>query len=187
MGDDGAAGAPHVRGLPRNCRRTRHAHRSSLAIVGVWGIRDRRRRHYVHFVAFGAGHDWSAGELVDLRDPRLTVGGRQVPLEATPPFFRWLAEFEPMHQVFLGTRSLLYLKGHADTGLSQALTMTTVGLVIGLLLGGVIYLYDRKGFHRIPGAAEMAIAAEHQAQHQARQSKREQVAEPEPESSSEQT
>ena len=117
----------------------------------------------------------------------LPSAGATVPLEATPPFFRWLAEFEPMHQVFLGTRSLLYLKGHADTGLSQALTMTTVGLVIGLLLGGVIYLYDRKGFHRIPGAAEMAIAAEHQAQHQARQSKREQAAEPEPESSSEQT
>ena len=52
--------------------------------------------------------------------------------------------------------------------------MTSIGLVIGLLLGGIVtHLYDRKGFHRIPGAVEMAIAVEHQAQHQARQSKHE--------------
>ena len=37
--------------------------------------------------------------------------------------------------------------------------MTSIGLVIGLLLGGIItHVYDRKGFHRIPGAVEMAIA-----------------------------
>lgn len=104
----------------------------------------------------------------------LPSAGATVPLEATPPFFRWLAEFEPMHQVFLGARSLLYFKGQADTGISQALIMTTIGLVIGLLLGGIVtHLYDRKGFHRIPGAVEMAIATEHQAQHKARQSKHE--------------
>jgi uncharacterized membrane-anchored protein YhcB (DUF1043 family) len=58
------------------------------------------------------------------------------------------------------------------------LWLTSVGLVIGLLLGGIITrLYDRKGFHRIPGAVELAIAAEHQAQHQARMSKRESAAE----------
>ncbi len=118
----------------------------------------------------------------------LPSAGATVPLEAVPSFFRWLAEFEPMHQVFLGARSLLYLKGQAEAGLSQALFMTSVGLVIGLLFGGIItYLYDRKGFHRIPGAAEMAIAMEHQAQHQARQSKREQADRVEPESPSEET
>lgn len=108
----------------------------------------------------------------------LPSAGATVPLEATPPFFRWLAEFEPMHQVFLGVRSLVYLDGRADAGLSQALWLTSLGLVIGLLLGGIItHLYDRKGFHRIPGAVELAIAAEHQAQHQARVSKRENATE----------
>lgn len=89
--------------------------------------------------------------------------------------------------MFVGTRSLLYLRGHADTGLNQSLLMTTLGLVIGLLLGGIItHLYDRKGFHRIQGAAELAIAMEHQAQY-ARQTKRERPGEAETESPSEQT
>lgn len=116
----------------------------------------------------------------------LPSAGATVPLEATPPFFRWLAEFEPMHQVFLGVRSLVYLNGRAAAGLSQALWMTGLGLVIGLLLGGIVTnIYDRKGFHRIHGAVEMAIAAEHQAQYRARQSKREPTDPDTPESSSE--
>lgn len=103
----------------------------------------------------------------------LPSAGATVPLEATPTFFRWLAEFEAMHQVFLGVRSLVYLDGSGDAGLSQALWMTALGLVIGLLLGGIVtHLYDRKGFHRIPGAVEMAIAEAHQAQHQSRVNKR---------------
>ncbi|HET9876248.1 MAG TPA: hypothetical protein VFQ37_10845, partial [Mycobacterium sp.] len=70
----------------------------------------------------------------------------------------------------------------------QALTMTSVGLVIGLLLGGIVtHLYDRKGFHRIQGAVEFAIAQEHQAQHQARRGKQVEPSVTEPESSSEQT
>jgi YhgE/Pip-like protein len=104
----------------------------------------------------------------------LPSAGATVPLEAVPPLFRWLAEFEPMHQVFLGVRSLLYLDGHADAGLSQALLMTSIGMLIGLLVGGVLTrLYDRSGFHRIPGAIEMAIAEAHQSQHKSRAGKHE--------------
>ncbi|GFG73906.1 hypothetical protein MBOT_12710 [Mycobacterium botniense] len=81
----------------------------------------------------------------------LPSAGATIPLEATPSLFGWLATFEPMHQVFLGARALLYLGGRADAGLSQALTMTAIGLVIGLLLGSVVtWIYDRRGYHRIP-------------------------------------
>jgi YhgE/Pip-like protein len=118
----------------------------------------------------------------------LPSAGATVPLEATPPFFRWLSEFEPMHQVFLGVRSLVYLDGRGDAGLAQALWMTAVGLAIGLLLGAIITrLYDRSGFHRIPGAVALAIAEAHQAQHQARVSKRASEPQDSDESSSEQT
>jgi uncharacterized phage infection (PIP) family protein YhgE len=91
----------------------------------------------------------------------LPSAGATVPLQAAPQFFGWLAKFEPMHQVFLGARALLYLDGRADAGLTQALTMTAIGLLLGLLLGGVVtYLYDRRGYHRIPPGLEVAAAAE---------------------------
>jgi Na+/glutamate symporter len=65
-----------------------------------------------------------------------------------------------MHQVFLATRPLLYLDGRADAGRSQALTLTIIGLVIGLLLGGIVTrIYDRRGYHRTPALAEPAAAA----------------------------
>jgi hypothetical protein len=82
----------------------------------------------------------------------LPSAGATVPLEATPTFFLWLAHFEPMHQVYLGTRALLYFNGHADAGLSRALTMCGIGLAVGLALGVVVTrIYDRKGYHRIGG------------------------------------
>jgi YhgE/Pip-like protein len=80
----------------------------------------------------------------------LPSNGATIPLEAAPSLFGWLAKFEPMHQVFLGARALLYFDGRADAGLSHALVMTTIGLVIGLLIGGVVTrVYDRRGLRRI--------------------------------------
>ena len=92
--------------------------------------------------------------------------GAIVPLQAAPAFFGWLAKFEPMQQVFLGARALLYLDGRADAGLSQSLALTGIGLLIGLLLGGIVTrIYDRRGYHRLPpgfaaeAATEPATAA----------------------------
>jgi uncharacterized phage infection (PIP) family protein YhgE len=91
----------------------------------------------------------------------LPSAGATVPLQAAPSFFGWLANFEPMHQVFLGARALLYLDGQADAGLSQALTRTAIGLVIGLLLGGIVTrIYDRRGYHRIPPVSASAPTAD---------------------------
>lgn len=102
----------------------------------------------------------SAGLLVNLLIfvvLGLPSNGATIPLEAAPRIFSWLATFEPMHQVFLGTRALLYFDGRADAGLSHAITMTTVGLVVGLLIGAVVTrFYDRKGYRRIPVANEGA-------------------------------
>ncbi len=80
--------------------------------------------------------------------------GATVPLQATPAWFEWLARFEPMHQVFVGTRSLLYLGGSAGSGLSQSLVWIAGGLAAGALLGAVVTrVYDRRGDHRIAGSA----------------------------------
>jgi uncharacterized phage infection (PIP) family protein YhgE len=91
----------------------------------------------------------------------LPSAGATVPLQATPTFFGWLAQFEPMHQVFLGARALLYLDGRADAGLTQSLELTAIGLVIGLLLGGILTrIYDRRGYHRLPPELAAATATE---------------------------
>ncbi len=77
--------------------------------------------------------------------------GAMVPLQATPAWFEWLAKFEPMHQVFLGTRSLLYLGGSADSGLSQSVLYIAVGLAVAVLFGaGVTRIYDRRAHHHFP-------------------------------------
>lgn len=82
----------------------------------------------------------------------IPASGAAVPLQATPAWFEWLANFEPLHQVFVGARSLLYLGGRSDAGLSQSLTWSAVGLVIGVLFGCAITLrYDRRG--RTPAVA----------------------------------
>ncbi|MEU7766406.1 ABC transporter permease [Nocardia sp. NPDC049190] len=79
----------------------------------------------------------------------LPSSGGTVPIEATPKYFGWLASFEPMHQVFLGVRSILYFDASSDAGLTRALWMTIFGLAVGLVFGAVITrYYDRKGLHR---------------------------------------
>jgi uncharacterized phage infection (PIP) family protein YhgE len=85
----------------------------------------------------------------------LPSAGATVPLQATPAWFEWMAKFEPIHQVFLGARALLYLGGRADAGLSQSLEWTAVGLVIGVLFGAVITrIYDRRGRLAVIPAAD---------------------------------
>ncbi|MBY4109935.1 DUF3533 domain-containing protein [Rhodococcus fascians] len=79
----------------------------------------------------------------------LPSSGGTIPLEASPPIFTWLAQFEPMHQIFLGTRSILYFNASPDAGLLHSVGMTSLGLLIGLVFGLVFtLLYDRKGLDR---------------------------------------
>lgn len=81
----------------------------------------------------------------------LPSSGGTLPLEASPTLYTWLAHFEPMHQIFLGTRSILYLNASADAGLLHAVSMTAVGLTIGLVFGIVFArVYDARGLRRAP-------------------------------------
>jgi len=79
----------------------------------------------------------------------LPSSGGTVPIEATPGYLRWLAEFEPMHQVYLAVRSILYYGADFEAGLGRGVAMTLLGLGIGLVLGAVVtWFYDHKGLHR---------------------------------------
>lgn len=65
----------------------------------------------------------------------LPSSGGIIPIQAAPRAFQALSSFEPMHQIFLGIRSILYFDARADAGLSHALIMCTLGLVVGVVLG----------------------------------------------------
>lgn len=114
----------------------------AIVAVGVTGLST--------LAAFG-----SAGLLVNLIlfvVLGLPSSGGTVPIEATPTYFAWLASFEPMHQVYLSVRSILYFNADFAAGLGRGLTMTVLGLVIGAVFGLVVTrFYDYKGMHRSPG------------------------------------
>lgn len=77
--------------------------------------------------------------------------GGTVPLEATPGFFRWLGIFEPMHQIYAGTRSILYLDASWDAGLRQGVIACIIAIVLGLAAGLIgTRIYDTRGYTRGP-------------------------------------
>lgn len=77
----------------------------------------------------------------------LPSAGATIPVEATPRLYGWLSEFEPMRQVFVGARALLYYEGTDDV--THGVWKAVLGLVIGLVLGLVVTsLYDRRGHRR---------------------------------------
>ncbi|MEV0250360.1 ABC transporter permease [Nocardia sp. NPDC050712] len=79
----------------------------------------------------------------------LPSSGGTVPIEATPRYLGWLAQFEPMHQVFLGVRAILYFDGNLQAGLARGVWMALLGMAVGLVLGVLVTrFYDRKGLHR---------------------------------------
>ncbi|MFX0580119.1 YhgE/Pip domain-containing protein [Nocardia nepalensis] len=81
----------------------------------------------------------------------LPSSGGTIPIEAIPKSVARLADFEPMHQVYLGIRAILYFNAEGSAGLSRSIWMTLLGLVIGLVLGSVVTrYYDRKELHRAP-------------------------------------
>nr|WP_280355923.1 DUF3533 domain-containing protein [Nocardia otitidiscaviarum] len=90
----------------------------------------------------------------------LPSSGGTVPIEATPKYFGWLANFEPMHQVFLGTRAILYFNGSGVAGLTRGVWMAALGLAIGVVFGLLITrYYDHKGLERKPLEKDARAAA----------------------------
>lgn len=72
-----------------------------------------------------------------------------VPIEATPTYIAWLAEFEPMHQVYLGVRAILYFDSDYTAGLGRGLWMSLLGLFLAIVGGvAITKYYDYKGLHR---------------------------------------
>ncbi|MGW6699977.1 YhgE/Pip domain-containing protein [Nocardia sp. NPDC055049] len=87
----------------------------------------------------------------------LPSAGGTVPIEATPQAMAWLSTFEPMHQIFIAVRAILYYDARASSGLAHGVWMALLGLLIGLVLGlAATIFYDRKGLERraVPAAGK---------------------------------
>jgi YhgE/Pip-like protein len=86
----------------------------------------------------------------------LPSSGATVPLQASPPFYRFLGQFEPMRQLVGGVRAIIYFDARADAGLTRGWVMITIGFVAALLFGFLMtQYYDRRGLHRLtPQPAE---------------------------------
>lgn len=79
----------------------------------------------------------------------LPSAGATTPIEAAPGFFGWLSSFEPLHQVYVAIRAILYFDARGSAGLNHGVIMAVIGLAIGVALGlGVNTYYDRKGLAR---------------------------------------
>jgi YhgE/Pip-like protein len=91
----------------------------------------------------------------------LPSAGGTIPLEATPPLFRWLGSFEPMHQIYLGARSILYFGRGIDAGLGRALIFCGAAAILGVVVGLVATtIYDRRNLTRVhPLAKESTLPA----------------------------
>ncbi|MFD5868906.1 YhgE/Pip domain-containing protein [Corynebacterium sp. NPDC060344] len=79
----------------------------------------------------------------------LPSAGGTLPLEAVPEFFRWLGLISPMHQIYLGSRSMLYLDRTWDSGVGQALIYAGASVAIAVAVGAIAAVwFDRKGWRR---------------------------------------
>lgn len=73
-----------------------------------------------------------------------------IPIEATPRYIADLATFEPMHQIYLAVRAILFFDGHLEAGLSTGIWMTLLGLGIGVVFGAIAtHTYDLRGLYRL--------------------------------------
>lgn len=83
----------------------------------------------------------------------LASSGGTVPLEALGGFFRFIANFEPLRQILLGVRAILYFDGRGAAGLTRAWVASGIGLVFWVALGLLVTTwYDHKRLYRMPPA-----------------------------------
>jgi hypothetical protein len=81
----------------------------------------------------------------------LASSGGTVPLEALSGFFRFLANFEPLRQILVGIRAILYFDARGEAGLTRAWVASGLGLVFWVALGALVTTwYDRKRLYRMP-------------------------------------
>lgn len=88
-------------------------------------------------------------DLVSALEGSSSVTGR-LALEAVPGFFGAVGHVEPLRQVLLGTRAIMYFGARGDAGLTHSLILIACELAFWALLGlAVTSWYDHKRLYRL--------------------------------------
>ena len=90
--------------------------------------------------AADAGDEFVAANYAALKQAGLAKAGVPAalgvyPVEALPPFFRFLSSWHPMHYLTDGMRSLAFYDGRAAAGLGTAVRVLALWWVLALLVG----------------------------------------------------
>jgi uncharacterized phage infection (PIP) family protein YhgE len=80
----------------------------------------------------------------------LASSGGTVPIQALPGFFGAVGHVEPLRQVLMGTRAIMYFGARGDAGLTHSLILIACELAFWGLAGfAVTSWYDHKRLYRI--------------------------------------
>jgi len=80
----------------------------------------------------------------------LASSGGTVPIQAVPGFFGVVAHVEPLRQVLLGTRAIMYFGARGDAGLTHSFVLIACELAFWAVLGfAATSWYDHKKLYRL--------------------------------------
>ena len=79
----------------------------------------------------------------------IPTSGGATPTQMLPQVFVAIGTFQPMHQAYLGLRSIMFFDSSAEAGLGHAVWVLGGWLLAGLVVGVVVTLvYERMGMRR---------------------------------------
>ncbi|MDV8000515.1 YhgE/Pip domain-containing protein [Rhodococcus sp. IEGM 1408] len=79
----------------------------------------------------------------------IPTSGGATPTQMLPQVFVAIGTFQPMHQAYLGLRSIMFFDSSVDAGLGHAVWVLGGWLIAGLVVGVVVTLvYERMGMRR---------------------------------------
>lgn len=79
----------------------------------------------------------------------IPTSGGATPTQMLPPLFAAIGDLQPMHQAYLGLRSIMFFDSGWEAGLGHAVWVLAGWLLAGVIVGVVVTLvYERMGMRR---------------------------------------
>jgi Protein of unknown function (DUF3533) len=80
----------------------------------------------------------------------LASSGGTIPIQALPGFYNFVGHIEPLRQVLMATRAVLYFGARGDAGLTHALVILSLEIVAAVVIGLLVTSwYDYKRLYRL--------------------------------------